>query len=725
MQPTHNHSGIGSAATPSSAKVHPDYWIALGLWAQRHEQQRAAIRCFWEALRCDPSYRLASYQLSVALVAESQPKLAQPFAEHAVHLRSLISAIDDLFTTHRNDVPIMMLTAQRLEKLGRIWEAAGWYRYILTLDPQNSSALLALARLGSQLRPELPQIMPGHDPAAAVDFSEYPLPRIEKPSGVVAGLDTPPTSSPIRFADVTESSKLDFTYYNGEDLATPGRRMFEFTGGGVAILDYDQDGWPDIYFTQGAHWPRRPGDPILRDQLFRNLGNGQFRNVTQSAGLGDERFGQGVTSGDVNSDGFPDLLVGNVGPNRLYLNNGDGTFEEITQSAGVLADLWTTSCLIADLDGDSLEDIFEVNYLAGNTAELMCRRTCSPAQFPAQADRFLHNQGDGTFLDQTVAAGFNGQDGKGLAVAAFDFNDSGKLSLFVSNDTTANFFYINDQPRGAPPLFGESAMVRGLAFDREGQAQACMGIGVGDANGDGMLDVFVANFYREFNVLYEQMPGGFFADVSRERGLAEPSYLLLTFGTEFIDMDLDGDPDIITTNGHVDDFSDNGTPYQMPPAVFENVGGNFVERGASCGPFFQGAYLGRSLAVLDWNRDGKGDWVVSHLDRPAALLENRTEPAGHFLGVTCVGTESERDATGTTCWVTTGGHSNMQQLVGGGGYNTCNERLMLFGLGSAETVEKLEVKWPSGQTQLFTQLPADAVYRIVEGCPVPHRLPKD
>jgi hypothetical protein len=300
-------------------------------------------------------------------------------------------------------------------------------------------------------------------------------------------------------------------------------------------------------------------------------------------------------------------------------------------------------------------------------------------------------------------------------VAAFDHNESGKLSLFVSNDTTANFFYVNEQPRGSEPQFVESAMVRGLAFDREGQAQACMGIAVNDSNEDGLLDVFIANFHHEFNVLYEQMAGGFFADVSRERGLAEPSYSILTFGTEFIDMDLDGDPDIICTNGHVDDFRDQGSPYHMPPVVYDNLGGNFAELGASCGPFFEGAYLGRGLASVDWNRDGKGDWSVSHLDSPAALLENRTEPCGHFVGLKFTGTVSERDALGATCWVTVGDRTTMQQLVGAGGYHACNEKLLLFGLGAASRVDKLQVQWPAGGRQEFEDVEGDRVYHLVEG----------
>jgi hypothetical protein len=266
-------------------------------------------------------------------------------------------------------------------------------------------------------------------------------------------------------------------------------------------------------------------------------------------------------------------------------------------------------------------------------------------------------------------------------------------------------------------------VVRGVAFDREGLAQACMGIAVDDANDDGLLDIFVANFYHEFNTLYEQMPGGFFTDVSRERGLAEPSFLLLTFGTQFIDMDLDRFPDLITTNGHVDDFRDEGLPYHMPPHVFRNVGETFVDLCESCGPFFNGAYLGRGLAKLDWNRDGRGDWAVNHLDSPSALIENRTDPRGNYVGLVFVGTESERDAIGTTVWLTVGGKTRMSQLIGGSGFHACNEKSLLLGLGDALTADRLEVRWPSGRRQVYEGLEGNRTYVVVEGAPAVVQVP--
>jgi len=713
---------------PKSAEQHPDYWMALGLWAKRHKQIPAAARCFWEALQLDPTYHQANYHLSVALTADGKPEQAKLFEDVATQTMYLKDAIENLYAEDLHDVALIREMAERTEKLGRYWESLNWRRMLLLEVPQDIESQHAVGRLQARLSPDAPRVDPAFDHRLRLDLSSYPLPQIDEPpvASVVNASNANTNHDAIRFGDVTQSSGLDFAYFPGDDPTTPSRRMFEFTGGGIAVLDYDCDGWPDLYFTQGIHWPRREGQPVLRDQLFRNLGDGRFANVTEQAGLGDDRFGQGVASGDYNSDGYPDLYLGNVGVNRLYRNNGDGTFVEVTEEAGVGGDLWTTSTLIADLSGDGIPDLYEVNYLSGKIDELPCRQTCNPEHYPAADDRFFLGQGDGTFLDQSIEAGFVAPDGKGLGLAALDFNDSGQLSLFVSNDTTANFLFVNDQPRGAAPNFTESAVLRGVAFDRDGYAQASMGIAVDDANGDGLLDVCVANFYHEFNTLYQQLPGGFFADVSRECGLAEPSFAILTFGMQFMDIDLDGYPDLINATGHVDDLRAEGKPYYMPPHISHNVGnGQFVDLCKSCGPFFEGEYLGRGMATLDWNRDGKGDWVVSHLDSPSALLENQSEPCGNYLALSFIGTRSERDAIGTTCWLTVGGRTIVQQLVGGSGYYASNEKLLIFGLGNETGAERLEVRWPDGSRQTFDAVEGNRTYRLIEDTDLLYPRPRD
>jgi tetratricopeptide (TPR) repeat protein len=715
------------SALPQEADSHPDIWVARGLWAQRHDQLTAAVRCFWEAARLDPTHRQAIYQLSVALVSIGKEAEAEPFRELAVQLAEMVNIMDGLFLSGADDPQMMLRAAEQTELLGRYWEAWGWTRAALSISRESPQHQVALARLEAKLSAGLPRVAPERNAAANVDFSELPRPTITSSDSTPSDAPAVATNQTnIQFNDVAKASGLDFCYFNGEDLATEGRRMFEFTGGGAAILDYDRDGWPDVYFTQGRHWPQREGQPLLRDQLFRNLGNGKFENVTQVAGLGDEGMSQGVGVGDYNSDGYPDIYVSNVRVNRFYRNNTDGTFAEVTAEAGLEAAHWSTSNVLADFNGDGLADIYEVNYLAGDAAELMCRRTCSPTSFDAMQDRLLLNEGDGRFRDVTQDAGVVAPGGKGLGVLALDLEGTGRLNVVVTNDTEGNFYFVNEGERGGPPKFTEQAGVRGLAFDRDGLAQACMGVAVGDPDEDGLLDLFVTNFYNEHNVLYQHMPGNFFLDASREKGLAEPSVLTLAFGTEFIDFELDSYPDLVTANGHVDDFSAEGQPYEMRGRLYHNRGnGQFVELPETVGAYFQRLVLGRSLATLDWNRDGKEDYVVSHLDVDVALVENQTKSVGHYLDIRFVGTDSERDAIGTHCWVTIGDRTLYQQLVGGNGYHTNNEKHLIFGLGELTQVDELRIRWPGGTEAVFKDVAVDQALCVIEGQDRLHVVPKD
>ncbi|MBM4090841.1 MAG: tetratricopeptide repeat protein, partial [Planctomycetes bacterium] len=388
---------------PASAEELADLWVVRGLWARQNNQPEAAVRCFWEALRRESTHQLACYQLALALPAIGRENEAEPFNRHTTRLRVLISLVDLMYTQLGDDPRTMQLAANFCEEMGRYWEAVGWHHVVLTKAPANAQSRESMIRLASRLGDGTPQIDQRYDPASLVDFSRLPLPRMERPAETPRGPSDRVGNLAIQFADVAPSSGLNFSYFNGDDPDIKGRRMFEFTGGGVAILDYDLDGWPDIYFTQGCHMPSK-GREVYRDALFRNLGDGRFLNVTEQAGLGDDRFGQGVTAGDYNSDGYPDLYVGNVGPNRLYRNNGDGTFTDVTEETEVGGDVWTTSCLIVDLDGDRWADLYLVNYLAGNAVELMCEKTCSPGAFDAELDTFYHSRGDGTFVNRTVEA---------------------------------------------------------------------------------------------------------------------------------------------------------------------------------------------------------------------------------------------------------------------------------------------------------------------------------
>jgi hypothetical protein len=338
------------------------------------------------------------------------------------------------------------------------------------------------------------------------------------------------------------------------------------------------------------------------------------------------------------------------------------------------------------------------------------------------------NRGEGTFEDVSDLAGIVAAGSKGLGVLAADLQGDGLLDLFVANDTTANHYFVNaTKERGGKLTFEENGLSNGLALDRDGKPQACMGIAVDDANLDGLLDLFVTNFYNESNTLYLQQPGNIFADETRDSGMRAPSFTMLGFGTQFIDGELDGFPDVVMANGHVDDWTYKNMPFKMRPQYFRHTGrGHQFEEvhDVSLGEYFQGEYLGRSLARVDWNRDGREDFAVMHLDAPVALLTNETENTGHYLKISLRGIASARDAIGTTVVAKYAGKTRIRQLTAGDGYQASNERVLIFGLGDAEHVDELSIRWPSGLEQVFTDLPVDQELMILEGQPSPVQWPR-
>ena len=357
----------------------------------------------------------------------------------------------------------------------------------------------------------------------------------------------------------------------------------------------------------------------------------------------------------------------------------------------------------------------------GDASRATCRRAdelqwCCPDAFAAAQDRLFLSHGDGTFHDATEDSGLAVADGKGLGIVAADFTGTGLLSLFIANDAVANGYFINQtSSRGSTLVFQESAATFGLALDDAGLAQACMGVAAGDANGDGRVDLFVTNFFEQSNTLYLQQPLGHFVDTTRRSGLRDASYRQLGFGTQFLDGDLDGRPDLVVTNGHVLDLSRQGVPYEMPPQYFRNRGdGRFEELPAALlGPFFEQRLLGRGMARLDWNRDGRDDFAVSHINASASLVTNVSPSPGNFLSVRLVSVTGDRDAFGSAVTVASGNAEWTQQLTAGDGYQASNERRLLFGLGNAEHVDILTIRWPSGRTETWNDLPAntDVIFR--------------
>ena len=384
---------------PESATSHPDTWFVLGRWCAENNQPRAAVRCFWEAVRRDPNHLRACYQLGLTLQNLGETASAHLFLERARQLTLVHDTVYSvMFRGLRKEWATEM--ARAMESLGRLWEARAWSIAVLSTDRGNPDAQASRDRLTALLkRDNPPQTLPSANPANQVDLSAYPLPRSPDARGTLPAAQAIPS---ITFEDMATEAGVDFTFFDSSTTKSqPGHLIFETTGGGVAVLDYDSDGWPDIYFTQCCPWPPSPGQSTYRDRLFRNLGHGHFEDVTNWAGLGDSDYSQGVTVGDFDNDGLPDLYVANIGQNRLYHNNGDGTFDDVTASSGIRDGQWTTSCLMADLNGDGAADIYDVNYVDDDDVFVrLCgenrNRVCHPNVFQSAQGQLFLSQGDGT-----------------------------------------------------------------------------------------------------------------------------------------------------------------------------------------------------------------------------------------------------------------------------------------------------------------------------------------
>lgn len=711
-------------ALPPEADSHPEIWTIRGLWAQHVGQKQAAIRCFGEAALRDPNQRIAQYQLGQLLSDAGQNERGAKFAKRSVLLQRLAAQMSEV-TLNSTNVNAMQEASDVLEQLGRYWEAYGWCGLILTIDPAQQTVLNRMQTLHQRLHPELPLTDPSANPARELGVTSFPLPIWPKPS---PSSESSPseilTDRNVRFVNRTAEMGIDFTYFNSDDPSTEGTRMYEFSGGGVGVLDYDRDGYPDLYLTQGCPWPPKTESMVHQDKLFRNLGNGRFMDVTTQAGLGDGWFSQGVAVGDYDSDGYPDLYIANIGRNRLYRNLGNGTFEDATVEGNLIGREWTTSCLMADLDGDTFPDLYDVNYLKGEDLfDRLCliggrMRTCVPGVFDSERDHIHFNSGDGAFNEITGnQAEFLEPARAGLGIVASDIQGAGRLNLFVANDVVANAYLINES---SPSTDGfqmrENALLSGLAFDRHGRAQACMGVAADDADGNGLLDFFVTNYYEESNALYLQSAPGLFVESARAAGLYQPSYRQLGFGTQFLDADLDGWVDLVVANGHLDDFTYMNIPYRMPPQFFLNRGkGKFQQLDANTvGPYFEKKLLGRSMALLDWNRDGRMDFAVSHLETPIAVLTNETESAGNWLKLSLVGVDSNRDALGARVTVECDGQTWTRFRKAGDGYQASNEPILVFGLGDNTTVDRLTIHWPSDKKHEFENLNVNQEFLMIE-----------
>ena len=706
---------------PEGGEAHPLLWAVRGKFAQENGQPEAALRCYHEALRLDPNHEQACYQIGQLYFALGKPEKAKPFVERSGRLASMTQETALLFDGVGTQESLTKCAETSLA-LGRIAEAAAWCDVLESVRPEEEK-LPALRAAVAEYGPEPPWLAEGADLSRAMETASLPLPDFgavaSEGGGPAEAVASSAGGATLRFQEEAARLGVDFVYRNADDPDAEGRRMYEYTGGGVGAVDYDGDLWPDLYFTQGCDFPLDADQTEHLDRVYRNRRGEGFADVTQQTFVRDGRFGQGVSAGDYDNDGFADLLVGNLNGKRLLRNLGDGTFEDVTESLDISHDFWTTSVMLADLNGDGHPDVYDATFLQGdNVFTVTCRsedgkqRSCAPKGFEAAPDFVYYGDGRGGFA-AAEGEGWEAVDGDGLGVVAGDFEGGEGLEVFVANDGRANFYFRT--PEGGPRE--EAAIFSGLGFDEKGAAEACMGIAAEDFNRDGLLDLYVTNFYQESNTLYMNQGGGTFLDKTRTAGVHQPSWLVLGFGCQAVDADLDGWSDVVVANGHVDNFEHEDIPYRMRPQLYRNLGdARFAEAEAkSLGDFFETPQLGRGLSRLDWNRDGREDFVVSNLEDPAAVVTNKSEGVGGWIAVRLIGRSGSRDAVGATVSVEAGPLKYARQQTAGDGYQACNERKLVFGLGDAEGPVTLRVSWPGGEQQAFGPLPAGREYILIEG----------
>ena len=537
---------------------------------------------------------------------------------------------------------------------------------------------------------------------------------------------------PVVFQDIAEKAGLTRWRHV---MGTPQKTfILETVGSGVALLDYDNDGWLDIYLVNGSTYDAIAGKcKPPRAALFHNNHDGTFTDVAERAGVTNERWGFGVAIGDYDNDGWPDIYVSNFGKNRLYHNNHDGTFTDVAEKAGVALGNWSTGATFGDYDGDGRLDLFVPGYvhydiqhppIAGSpvVAFSYCQFRgvnvmCGPRGLKGEPDHLFHNNGDGTFTDVSHKLGVDDPHGYyGLTAVFADVNNDGKVDLLVANDSKPNYLYLNK----GDGTFEDVSYASGYAFDENGRETASMGIAIGDFRNNGLLDLYNTVFSDDYNPLYRNDGGGNFTDVSYQYGIAEVTIPFLGWGTGFLDYDNDGWKDLFVANGHVYpgvDKTDWGTTFAQRPLLFHNLEGQKFEIvPAVAGTALAQMFTARGAAFGDLFNDGKIDVVINQLDRAPAVLRNVSANRNHWVGLKLIGgPKSPRDAVGATVYLTSGKLRQRADVLSGGSFASSNDQRVHFGIGEATSVTNVELHWPSGRIEKFNVPGVDRYYTIEEG----------
>jgi enediyne biosynthesis protein E4 len=518
-----------------------------------------------------------------------------------------------------------------------------------------------------------------------------------------------------------DKSGIRWTHTAGQSAE---RFLPETTGPGCAFLDFDNDGWMDIYLVNSGKCDFYDPSPALRNALYRNNRDGTFTDVTEKARVPGGGYGQGVAVGDYDGDGFPDIYVTQYGRSILYHNNGDGTFTDVTEKAGVAAPGWSSSAVWFDYDNDGKLDLFVCQFVEFSKA---LNKSCGPGEegkhgyciprlYKPTPSWLFHNNGDGTFTDVSKTSGIANSLGKAWGVVATDLNNDGQLDLFVSNDTAPNFVFMN---RGKG-RFEENATYAGVAYSSDGRARSGMGLDSADFNQDGWMDLFVANIDLERFSIYQNNHDETFDDQAGPTGIGMATRLMSGWGLKFFDYDNDGNLDLFLANGNPDDLIESlhsQVKYQEPLMLFHNAGKNFQNVSAQSGPVFAKPLSARGMAIGDFDNDGGIDVLVSVNDAAPVLLRNTVGSQNHWLGINLVGTKSARDAIGARVTYQSGDLKRQRMKVGGGSFLSSHDPRIVLGIGKRTKVDWLEIQWPqpSGKVERISELPIDRYITIVEG----------
>src|SRR5437868_4688344 len=536
----------------------------------------------------------------------------------------------------------------------------------------------------------------------------------------------PPASQIANFTDVAEKSGLTaINVFGGKDTK---KYIIETTGTGVAIFDYDNDGWPDLFLVNGTTLEGFPEGKAPTNHLYHNNRDGTFTDVTVTAGLADTGWGQGVCAGDYDNDGWRDLYVTYYGKNRLY-HNQNGVFTEVAEKSGVAGTgkAWGTGCAFVDYDRDGLLDLVVANYVdfdvsnapaPGERASCVWKGVpvmCGPRGLPAARNILYHNLGNGKFEDVTSKANIDQtQAHYAFSVSTFDFDDDGWPDIYIACDSTASILYRNNHDG----TFTDAAVTAGAAFNEDGREQAGMGSSIADYNGDGRLDIFKTNFSDDTATLYRNNGDGTFDDVTYAAGLGLHTQYL-GWGTMFLDFDNDGWPDLLLVNGHVYPEVDKqhlGSNYQEPKILYHNNGnGTFTDISENAGSGITSPHAGRGLAIGDLWNDGRISAVISNMNALPSLLVNQVQTRNHWIGMKLQGTKSNRDAIGAKITLKAGSRTSVDEVRSGSSYDSNSDIRLHFGLGSATRVDSLQVRWPNGLEEKFDNPKVDSIILLKEG----------